>query len=724
MAALSLRVTTQHAEQDFGLDDLRGEILRWVVGCCWAVAGALVAYLALVSFTPFAENWLIALALLAIGLLAWRVATVSLRVGATMLTVGLTLSIGAALYLYPASPVACSLSVVVIVANVLIGPRTGLAAALAVTVVILATLHHREGLVAGDVAVMAVFLIWANAILAWLGSQPLYTALHWAWSSFVQAQEKIEQLRDSRGELGRLSKSLQEACIRLEQLNAELDRARRAAEEARRQKADFATAVSHELRTPLNLVIGFSEMMITNPESSYGERLPETYREDVEAIYRSASHISHLVDDILDLSQIEAHRMGLHKERVSLVRIVDEAVATIGSLFRDKGLFLRVSLPPDLPLVYVDPTRVRQVLLNLLSNAARFTDDGGVTVTARPNEREVVVSVADTGVGVSEEDLPLVFQEFRQLGGFRRHKGGSGLGLAVSKRFIELHGGNMWVETEQDQGTTFHFTVPVDETAVISSLEGEASTWARLGAAGEREKVLAVLDSTTDREATRIFQRYLDRFCVVGVKHLREAHQLAKEGKLHALLVTGCACTHRLAQRAKAEFPQLPMAFCSLSGIGTPAREMGVRAYLVKPVVRRQLQATLRRLGSRVRSVLVVDDDPEMLRLLTQMLRACSRHYQVWQAKGGAEALKALRQARPDAVLLDLIMPEVDGHAVLHGMRHDERLRDVPVVVITARDYEEQVVKIDALGVTRAGGLSVGEGSRCLKACLDSLLHV
>src|SRR5262249_4487834 len=156
-----------------------------------------------------------------------------------------------------------------------------------------------------------------------------------------------------------LSKSLEQTCIQLEQLNQELSRARLAAEEARRLKDEFATAVSHELRTPLNLVIGFSELMVLSPAQSYGDLLPPRYRGDIEAIYRNACHISNLIDDILDLSQIDSHRMALQKETVSLRSIVGDAISSVASLFRDKNLRVVVELCDERLLVHVDPTRIR-----------------------------------------------------------------------------------------------------------------------------------------------------------------------------------------------------------------------------------------------------------------------------------------------------------------------------------------------------------------------------
>jgi len=238
---------------------------------------------------------------------------------ALCLTGGLLLALTCTAYVYPGTPVAALFAPVAAIGTILLGWRLGLGSAAAGSLLILALRDLRPG-IADDVAYVGIFLLWATAILCWLATYPVYTALSWAWYSYLGGLRKTEELRDSQGELGRLSKSLQETCVRLEQLSWEIERARLAAEEARRLKNEFAAAVSHELGTSLNLVVRFSEMMALSPETSYDEPLPTAYRSDVEAIYRNACHISDLIDDVLDLSRTDAHRMALHRESVSLNR--------------------------------------------------------------------------------------------------------------------------------------------------------------------------------------------------------------------------------------------------------------------------------------------------------------------------------------------------------------------------------------------------------------------
>jgi len=222
--------------------------------------------------------------------------------------------------------------------------------------------------------------------------------------------------------------------------------------------------VSHELRGPLNLILGFSRLMALSPER-YGEPLPGAYRADVATIYRNSRHLSDLIDDILDLSQIEAERLPLAKERVDLEEeVVKEAAEFVHPLAERKGLTLTLRLAGTLPAVMVDRVRLRQVVLNLLTNAVRFSEKGEITLRTERQRERVLVSVQDSGPGIDADQLPRLFQEFSQAQpAERREVRGSGLGLAISKQLVELHGGEIWVQSTRGVGSTFSFTVPLSE---------------------------------------------------------------------------------------------------------------------------------------------------------------------------------------------------------------------------------------------------------------------
>ncbi|MBI2942313.1 MAG: response regulator [Chloroflexi bacterium] len=709
------------------LEELRLAVLQPVLWGMPVAAWGLILTASFLGHYPF-ETSLVVLffGLLASTVLARLLLPRGLTLAATATVAALFATVSGASLTSSGSGLATLFSLVVIVAVATLGLLPGLIVAAAASGVAYVEMGSVAFLPTSDDAGSVVMLAWASALLAWAASRPVYTALSWAWASYDDARATTRELRERQRELSRALKSLNEAYDRLEHLNDELARARKMAEEARRLKAEFAANISHELRTPLNLIIGFSEVMAAAPQTYGGERLPEAYRIDVDAIYRSAYHLSGLIDDVLELSQIEVGRVGLVREELSLAEVIREAVGTVAPLFDNRGLYVRAEVPEDLPRVSADRTRVRQVVINLLTNAGRFTSSGGARVTARLEANDVVVSVADTGIGIAPENLPRVFEEFYQVdGSLRREVGGSGLGLTISKQFVELHGGSMWVESRVGAGTAFHFALPLASNVISTVPPGDWVLWDRRAAARAetRGEVVVV---TSDSAVARIFERHLDGYRVTSAPSLEVAMRLqaTEVDSSRALVVVASSPAQawqelrNLEQQAGDE----PIVLCSLPGSQDLALELGVAAYLVKPIVREDLLSRLERLGPGIRHVLVVDDDPDMVRLLGRMVRSASHGYRVWPANGGQEALALLRARRPDAVLLDLLMPEVNGHAVLQAMRQDDRLRDVPVVVVTSRSGQEVAMSAGLLTITRPGGLSVRELMGCLGRSLSCLL--
>ncbi|MBI2940954.1 MAG: response regulator [Chloroflexi bacterium] len=729
MQAADFPAWAQGHDTDSSLEELRAEALRSTANGLLVVTVLLDLALAYFGELP-RETLLVLAALTVVAALVYRALQAGVRLAAVALIVGLTLALASATYLFPSAPFACSLSIVVIFAGALLGWTAGLVAAVGVTALVTVSPNALGQEIPSEVATVALLLTWTNVFVSWLMLRPLQTALSWSWHSYAQALRTTQEARARQGELGRLSKSLNETCDRLGQLTRELERARRIAEEARRLKSEFAAAVSHELRTPLNLVIGFSEMMVLSPKSFYSEPLPASYAGDVEVIYRNARHISTLIDDILDLSQIDAQRMGLQKQRASVAAIIAEAASGITARFETHGLTLTVDAPPDLPAVYVDPTRIRQVLVNLLGNALRFTHKGGVTVSARSMGQEVVTTVADTGAGIAPEDLPHVFEEFRQSGSPEVRRGGSGLGLTVSKRFVEMHGGSMWVESELGKGSAFCFSLPLCETLVTQPYVAPSApvSPARDGIGADRRVI--VLDQ--EGETARVIQRYLDGYRPMHAPGVTQALRLLSEWDAQAIIASSPEAQEqwRQVQATDDGLQRLPVITCPLRTARLTANELGAVDYLIKPVTLDRLRRALGSVKKRPRRVLVADDDPELVRLLVQMIHACLKRCEVRTAGDGAECLEVLREWQPDLLLLDLLMPGGDGYAVLRQIRAEEehgrgesgvRPR-VRVVVITAKGREEETMVASNLTISRPGGLSVGETMGCLRSSLDALL--
>jgi len=414
IAAVGAPAVDHRSAQD-DMAALRLDVLQQVVSLCLGVALLVLAATAVRPAMPRAAELTVAALLLGglAGLVHW-LRRCGVRAAAALLVVGLGLALLALARVFPAAAVAPWLSTVVLLAAALLGRRATVAVAAALSLALPLALGD-AGAADPWIAASALLLLWTTAALAWITSNPLRRALEWSWASYLQAVGTTEELREHQSQMGRVLKSLNETYERLEQTSKELERAREAAEQARRAKSQFAANISHELRTPLNLIIGFAQMMIEAPHTYGGEELPVAYRGDVEAVHRNARHLASLIDDVLDLSQIDAGRMGLHKEWAGLGDLAAEAARAVQALFAHRGLALALEVPTDLPPVWVDHARVRQVFVNLLANAAKFTDQGGATVTASRQGGDLVVAVADTGVGIPPDDLDRLFEEFHQL---------------------------------------------------------------------------------------------------------------------------------------------------------------------------------------------------------------------------------------------------------------------------------------------------------------------
>jgi signal transduction histidine kinase/CheY-like chemotaxis protein len=573
--------------------------------------------------------------------------------------------------------------------------------------------------VAGPISVILL-----TAIASWLSTRNLYTALAWSRNSTMEALRRAEQARDRQSELQRALKALDEASYRIRRMNYQLALARDQAEEARRLKSQFAASISHELRTPLNLIVGFTELMFQSPEY-YGARLPPNYLRDLGIVYRNALHLQGLVDDVLDLSRIEAARMGLFKEETDPRELIREVADTARSLVDSRGLTLHLHIPENLPPLWIDPLRVRQVLFNLLNNAARFTEQGSVTVKAEIANGSLLVSVEDTGVGIAPKDIPKVFEEFRQLdSSTRRRQGGAGLGLAISRHFVQLHGGRIWVDSEPGRGSTFSFTLPLSRgDAELEPPSHGSSSCVPSALETERDRVLLAV--TSSPAAANLLNRYVEGYRTIVAQDLHQAREWS--GKLipQGVVVdttSGCHDSEELRRLAEEWGLQgVPFIACPLPGEEPLRQRMTVDGYLVKPVTRRNLLDTLRQFGEDVETILVIDDDHDFVQLMGRMLDSPLRPYRVLKAYGGYEGLQVMQHRRPDLVLLDLMLPDLDGREVLQQMRSDPVLRGTPVVIVSARGEMEDVGELSGvIMVTKGEGFQPGELVRCVRAILDS----
>ncbi len=568
-----------------------------------------------------------------------------------------------------------------------------------------------------DLAPFLSLLVVAAAI-AVLAVRTLYTTLDWVWQMNEQSKSLLATTRSQQAELRSMVKSLRIVNEIRERTEHELMVAHKEAQQARQLKEQFAANISHELRTPLSIILGFSEVMYLSPEVYGSEGLPPPLMRDVYQIYRNSRHLLEMIDDILDLSRFEMVGFTLKKEPTDLAALLHEAAAIVGNLFeKSDAVVLRVEAAPDLPVVSIDQTRIRQVLLNLLNNAHRFTTSGSVTLTAVAEADHLLVRVQDTGPGIPADKLADIFTEFYQLDySLSRSHGGAGLGLAICQRFVEAHDGRIWVESSEGVGSTFFFTLPLDPLAEPS---GHLYRTRPLEAQSTEIRPCLLLVEP-DAQVRSLVSRHLDAYEIVPVPDPADLAALAAQQHPLAVLVN--------VQPGQQPDPALiagltvPVIECSLPSQAWMATTLGAHACLTKPIDFRQLLAEIDRLGA-IQDVLVIDDNPGVCQLVERSLKTGDGRFTVRIAYEGRTGLQAMSQSPPDLVILDLMMPEVDGFEVLKTMQSTPELTAVPVILLTATSYIEDTLAQygSQVKITQAALWHPAETLRFLRSALAGL---
>jgi PAS domain S-box-containing protein len=468
----------------------------------------------------------------------------------------------------------------------------------------------------------------------------------------------------------------------------EVAEARDAAMEATRAKSRFLANMSHELRTPLNAIIGLTEMLEEDAEDG-GQ---DDFIEPLQRIHHAGNHLLHLINEILDLSKIEAGRLELHAEEIDLEALIHDVLATVQPLAEKNRNRLQSRQADGLCRIYADVTRVRQVFLNLLSNACKFTEDGEVVLevarVARDGEDWLTVTVKDTGIGMTPEQLGRLFQDFSQADSSTTRKyGGTGLGLAISYRLCQLMGGDITVESSPGVGS--RFTVQLPATRALSVPPAGLTSHRVAG----RNQVLVIDDEPTVRDLMR---RFLVRegFDVVTARDGEEGLALARQ--LQPSLITldvlmpgpdGWSVLQGL--KADPALAGIPVLMLTILDEQNKGYALGAAEYMTKPIDRARLRAVLAkyRIEAAERRALIVEDDADTREWLSRVVR--NDGWQVSEAENGRVALGRIAEQRPDLILLDLMMPEMDGFEFLAELRQDPTLHDVPVIVVTAAELTE-----------------------------------
>ena len=505
------------------------------------------------------------------------------------------------------------------------------------------------------------------------------------------------------------------------------------AEEAEKTKAAFVAKVSHEFRTPLNMVIGLVNLMVDNPQI-YGRSLPKAMVNDLEIVQRNCEHLTSMINDVLALSQAELGKMVLNREYVDLREIIEQAFEVVSPLVNKKKLETRYSAPASLSMIYCDRTRIRQVMLNLVSNSARFTEQGGIYVDVEDQPNALLVSIRDTGSGISAEDAERIFDPFCQGATSQpwRDKGGTGLGLTISKQFIELHGGKIWVESELGKGSTFFFTLPKDFNFGPAAAPGRwiSDRWNWISREGKPriaqdttpELRLALLDP--QNILGDYLQAYKDR---IDYSVSANATQLLLEIKNSPvnLVLVNSPTLEELNEQVNTictEVRDTPVIGSVYKTRSVVVAEDHVEKILVKPITKKDLGLALDGLGEPVRKILLVDNDPEIISLYSRMLLAIDASFDVLTAMSGEEALDGMIRFHPDLVLLDITMPGMDGFTVLAEKRQIADIKEIPVMIISAMDMREYSFESPVMLAAMAGGLGVTRLLNCAIGVSEILL--